>query len=57
MHPNQVKIDQAYRKKQRESGIVPVRVMVPSDRVDELKTLAERWRKKHAKSQADNSTS
>jgi len=50
MHPNQVKIDQAYKKKQRESGIVPVRVMVPADRVEELKTLAERWRKKHAKS-------
>ena len=57
MHPNQVKIDQMYRKKQRDAGVVPVRVMVPADRVDELKTLVNRWRKKHAKSQADNSTS
>jgi len=47
MHPNQVKIDQAYRKKQRESGIVPVRVMVPADKVSELKSIAQKWRKDH----------
>ena len=48
MHPNQVKIDQAYRKKQRESGVVPVRVMVPEDRVEELKLLVSRWRMEHS---------
>lgn len=47
MHLNQVKADQAYRKKQRESGIVPVRVMVPADKVSELKSIAQKWRKDH----------
>ena len=47
MHPNQIKIDQAYRKKQRESGIVPVRVMVPADKVSELKSIAQKWREGH----------
>jgi hypothetical protein len=45
MHPNQVKIDRAYKKRQRESGIVPVRVMVPIEKVGEIKALAEKWRK------------
>jgi hypothetical protein len=48
MHPNQVQIDRAYKKKQREEGIVPVQVMVPRDKVDLLKALAARWRTKHA---------
>jgi|TARA_R110000823_G_scaffold242645_1_gene367107 hypothetical protein len=47
MHHNQVKIDQAYRKKQREAGIVPVRVMVPADKVSELKAIAQKWREGH----------
>ena len=44
MHPNQVKNDQRYKAKQRERGIVPVRVMCPADRVGELKALVKQWR-------------
>jgi hypothetical protein len=44
MHPNQVATDKAYRERQREAGVVPVRVMVPVDKVDELKALAKQWR-------------
>jgi hypothetical protein len=44
MHPNQVAIDKAYRERQREAGVVPVRVMVPADKVEEIKALAKKWR-------------
>jgi hypothetical protein len=46
MHPNQVAIDKAYRERQREAGVVPVRVMCPADRVEELKAMVRQWRVK-----------
>ena len=45
MHPNQIKIDQAYHRRQREAGVVPVRVMCPVSKTDELKELVAKWRR------------
>lgn len=44
MHPNQTKIDKAYRDRQKAKGIIPVKVMVPESRKGELLKLAEKWR-------------
>lgn len=44
MHKNQVNADRRYREKQRERGVVPVKIMCPVDRVDELKALVRQWR-------------
>ena len=36
-----------YIKRQRESGIVIYKVMIPESRKEELKQLAEKWREEH----------
>ena len=45
MHYNQVKTDRAYRERQKQAGVVPVRVMVPVSKIDELKELVAKWRR------------
>jgi hypothetical protein len=44
MHYNQVKTDRAYRERQKKAGVVPVRVMVPVDKIIELKEMVKKWR-------------
>jgi|TARA_R110000782_G_scaffold193068_3_gene282709 hypothetical protein len=45
MHYNQVKTDRAYRERQKQAGVVPVRVMCPVSKTDELKELVAKWRR------------
>ena len=44
MHKNQIENDRRYRERQRAKGVVPVRVMCPKSKVDELKRLVAKWR-------------
>ena len=40
----QVELDNAYRKRQAEKGIVRKTVLVPLSRVQELHALLKKWR-------------
>jgi hypothetical protein len=46
MHKNQVEADKRYREKSKERGLARVSVLVPVDKVEELKALAVKWRNK-----------